>query len=180
MRRSIKRKVQKKPEAKIFLLFFAQRVSPFYSCECFNQAMYLCSEMRNSWWRKTVVGQNANRTKCQPDIMPTKGWHIVRTLFCGWHFVRPNFLVGIFSWPSKHVLALCPKQIEHGVPISESMFDSFPSDRKKFDGLTLIRHTAIASRQILKRGSTSATRNSALNFKLKTPYPPLPNIFWTL
>ena len=118
-----------------------------------------------------VVGQNANQTKCQPDIMPTKGWHIVRTFFCGWHFVRPNFLVGIFSWPSKHVLALCPKQIEHGVPISESMFDSFPSDRKKFDGLTLIRHTAIASRQILKRGSTSASRNSALHFKLKTPYP---------
>ena len=26
----------------------------------------------------TVVGQNANRTKCQPDIMPTKGWHFVR------------------------------------------------------------------------------------------------------
>ena len=49
MRRSIKRKVQKKPEAKIFLLFFAQRVSPFYSYECFNQAMYLCSEMGNSW-----------------------------------------------------------------------------------------------------------------------------------
>ena len=45
----------------------------------------------------TVVGQNANRTKCQPDIMPTKGWHFVRTFFCGWHFVRPNFLVGILS-----------------------------------------------------------------------------------
>ena len=44
-----------------------------------------------------VCGQNANRPKCQPDIMPTKGWH----------FVRPNFLVGILSGPSKHVLAFC-------------------------------------------------------------------------
>ena len=26
-----------------------------------------------------VCGQNANRTKCQPDIMPTKGWHFVQT-----------------------------------------------------------------------------------------------------
>ena len=39
----------------------------------------------------SVCGQNANRTKCQPDIMPTKGWHFVRTFDCGWHFVRPNF-----------------------------------------------------------------------------------------
>ena len=39
--------------------------------------------------------------------MPTKGWHIVRTFFCGWHFVRPNFLVGILSGPSQHVLAFC-------------------------------------------------------------------------
>ena len=31
------------------------------------------------------------RTKCQPDEMPTKSWHFVRTFFCGWHFVRPNF-----------------------------------------------------------------------------------------
>ena len=30
-----------------------------------------------------VVGQNANRTKCQPDIMPTKGWHFVRTYLFG-------------------------------------------------------------------------------------------------
>ena len=52
-----------------------------------------------------VCGQNANRTKCQPDIMPTKGWHFVRTDFCGWHFVRPNFLVGILSGSSQHVLA---------------------------------------------------------------------------
>ena len=55
-----------------------------------------------------VCGQNANRTKCQPDIMPTKGWHFVRTYFCGWHFVRPNFLVGILSGPSQHVLVFCP------------------------------------------------------------------------
>ena len=45
-----------------------------------------------------VCGQNANRTKCQPDIMPTKGWYFVRTYFCGWHFVRPNFLVGILHF----------------------------------------------------------------------------------
>ena len=49
--------------------------------------MFVCME---------VVGQNANRTKCQPDIMPTKGWYFVRTFFCGWHFVRPNFLVLAF------------------------------------------------------------------------------------
>ena len=36
-------------------------------------------------------------TKCQPDIMPTKGWHFVRIFFFSWHFVRPNFLVGILS-----------------------------------------------------------------------------------
>ena len=51
----------------------------------------------NCWghgtWRvsRKVCGQNANRTKCQPDIMPTKGWHFVQTYLCGWHFVRPNF-----------------------------------------------------------------------------------------
>ena len=55
-----------------------------------------------------MVGQNANRTKCQPDIMPTKGWHFVRPFFSGWHFVRPNFLVGILSGPSQHVLVFCP------------------------------------------------------------------------
>ena len=66
------------------------------------------------WWSIShdsllnVVGQNANRTKCQPDIMPTKGWHFVRTYFCGWHFVHPNFLVGILSGPSQHVLAVWP------------------------------------------------------------------------
>ena len=57
---------------------------------------------------QVVCGQNANRTKCQPDIMPTKGWHFVRTFFRGWHFVRPNFLVGILSGPSQHVLVFCP------------------------------------------------------------------------
>ena len=46
------------------------------------------------------TGQIANRTKCQPDKMPTKGWHIVRTFFCGWHLVRPNF------W-----LAFCPEHL---------------------------------------------------------------------
>ena len=55
-----------------------------------------------------LTGQNANRTKCQPDIMPTKGWHFVRIFFFSWHFVRPNFLVGILSGPSQHVLAFCP------------------------------------------------------------------------
>ena len=57
---------------------------------------------------QVVCGQNANRTKCQPDIMPTKGWHFVQPFFSGWHFVRPNFLVGILSGPSQHVLAFCP------------------------------------------------------------------------
>ena len=40
------------------------------------------------------------RTKCQLDKMPTKGWHFVRTFFCGWHFVRPNF------W-----LTFCPEHL---------------------------------------------------------------------
>ena len=40
--------------------------------------------------------------------MPTKGWHFVRTYFCGWHFVCPDFLVGILSGPSQHVLTFCP------------------------------------------------------------------------
>ena len=40
-----------------------------------------------------VVGQNANRAKCQPDKMPTEGWHLVWTLFCAWHFVHPIFCV---------------------------------------------------------------------------------------
>ena len=66
---------------------------------------------------------NGVRTKCQPDIMPTKGWHFVRTFFCGWHyvriyfcgwhFVRPNFLVGILSGPSQHVLAFCLNHENH-------------------------------------------------------------------
>ena len=51
-------------------------------------------------WLNRVVRQNANRTKCQPDIMPTNGWHFVRTFFCGWHFVRPNF------W-----LTFCPEHL---------------------------------------------------------------------
>ena len=56
---------------------------------------------------------------------------------------------------------------EHRVPISESLFYSFPSSRTKIGGVTLICQTEITSRQILKRGSTSPARNSAL----KTPYP---------
>ena len=36
-------------------------------------------------------GHHSVRTKCQPDKMPTKGWHFVRSFYCGWHFVRPNF-----------------------------------------------------------------------------------------
>merc|ERR1711952_120842 len=79
------------------------------------------SEGRSKKWEpdlyllsvQVVCGQNANRTKCQPDIMPTKGWHFVRTFFCGWHFVRPNFLVGILSGPSQHVFAFCRNHENH-------------------------------------------------------------------
>ena len=45
----------------------------------------------------------------------------------------------------------------------------------KIGGVSLFRNTANGSQQILKRGSTSAGHNSALN----TPYPPLAYIFWT-
>ena len=47
-----------------------------------------------------LVPDDGGRTKCQPDKMPTKGWHFVRPFFCGWHFVRPNF------W-----LAFCPEHL---------------------------------------------------------------------
>ena len=43
-----------------------------------------------------------------------------------------------------------------------SMFYSFPSDRTKIGGVSLIRNIAIGSQQILKQGSTSAGHNSAL------------------
>ena len=74
------------------------------------------SELRElNFWAVSdeVCGQNANRTKCQPDIMPTKGWHFVRTFICGWHFVRPKFLVGILSGSSQHVLAFCHNHENH-------------------------------------------------------------------
>ena len=51
----------------------------------------------------------------------------------------------------------------------------FQTSRTKIGRVTLIRNTEIVSRQISKRGSTSAPHNSAL----KTPYPPLPYIIWT-
>ena len=57
-----------------------------------------------------VVGQNANRTKCQPDIMPTKGWHFVRTFFCGWHFVRTFFCGWHFVRPN-FWLTFCPEHL---------------------------------------------------------------------
>ena len=38
MRRSIKRKVQKKPEAEIFLLFFAERVLPILFLRLFQSS----------------------------------------------------------------------------------------------------------------------------------------------
>ena len=56
------------------------------------------------------------------------------------------------------------------------MFYSFPNDLMKNTKVLVFRYAAIASRQISKRGSPWAARNSALN----TPYPPLPYIIWTL
>lgn len=56
------------------------------------------------------------------------------------------------------------------------MLIQFPSDRTEIDRVSMIFDTAIGRGQILKRGSTSAGRNSAL----KTPFPPLAYIFWTL
>ena len=55
------------------------------------------------------------------------------------------------------------KRIEHGFPILESMFYSFPSDRTKIGGVTLISDITICRGQILKH-----------------PLPPLPYIFWTV
>ena len=45
------------------------------------------------WWKHSNIKSllciwQGGRTKCQPDIMPTKGWHYVRTFFCGWHFTH--------------------------------------------------------------------------------------------
>ena len=54
-----------------------------------------------------------------------------------------------------------------------SMLIQFPSNRTKIGGVPLIFDTANGWGQILKRGSTSAGRNSAL----KTPYTALPYIF---
>ena len=53
---------------------------------------------------KMPTGQNANRTKCQPRLAFCPG-----LFFHGWHFVRTNFLVGILSGPSQHVLASPPQ-----------------------------------------------------------------------
>ena len=63
------------------------------------------------------------------------------------------------------------KQIEPGVPISESMFYSFQSDQTKIGGVTLICNGSFTTRQMSKRGPTLA---------LKTAYPHLPYILWTL
>ena len=54
------------------------------------------------------------------------------------------------------------KRIEHGVSISYSMFYLFPSDRTKNEKMLFFCNTAFSSQQNLKRGSTSAARNSAL------------------
>ena len=52
----------------------------------------------------------------------------------------------------------------------------FQSDLTKNTKVLVFRYTEFASRKISKRGSTSA----ACNLALKTPYPPLPYIFWTV
>ena len=57
---------------------------------------------------------NGGRTKCQPDEMPTKGWHFVRTFFCGWHFVRPNFS-----------LTFCPEHLNMFWPFVRIMKNVF-------------------------------------------------------
>ena len=72
----------------------------------------------------------------------------------------------------------CLKQIKHWLHIYESIIYSFQSDQTKIGGVTLIGNTEFASRQISKRGSTLAARNSVL--KSPYPYPPLPYIFWTV
>ena len=157
-----------------YKLFTTGRMLESHTLETASASLFTLCSLFLVVCGQNINGQNANRTKWQLKVGTLSGPFLLLAFF------PSQFLFGILSGSSKHVLAFCLKRIEHGVPISESMFYSFPSDRTKIDGVTLIRHTAIASRQILKRGSTSATRNSALNFKLKTPYPPLPNIFWTL
>ena len=68
------------------------------------------------------------------------------------------------------------KGIEYGVLVSEPRFYSFQRHRTKNKEVLIFRYTEFALQQISKGWSNSATRNSAL----KTPYPPLPYIFWTV
>ena len=62
---------------------------------------------------------------------------------------------------SSNFILIALKRIEHGLTTLESMFYSFQTSRKKIGGVSSIRHTAIASQQIFKIGSTSAALNSA-------------------
>ena len=79
-----------------------------------------------TWLKLSYVIFDGVRKKCQPDKMPTKGWHFVRTFYCGWHFVRANF------W-----LAFCPDHL--------NMFWHFVRTMKKssFD-LVWVRHCTVS------------------------------------
>ena len=85
-----------------------QHSSHFTSVE--NDLSECCSHVSRNWCvDKMPTGQNANRTKCQPRLAFCPG-----LFFHGWHFVRTNFLVGILSGPSQHVLAPPPNIREWG------------------------------------------------------------------
>ena len=65
-----------------------------------------------------LPNRQGGRTKCQPDKMPTWVGILSVTFFCGWHFVRTNFLVGILSGPSQEVLASPPTSESGGGPVT--------------------------------------------------------------
>ena len=69
----------------------------------------------------------------------------------------------------KHFFIFRPRSLilnKPGLQVYESRLIQFPTSRTKIGGVSLILDTAIALRQILKRGSTSAAL-------LKHPLPPL-------
>ena len=105
------------------------------------------------------------------SLRPSYGWPNLTIL--------SRFVAMQIRWKINSFLIFGPialKRIEHGVLVLEPMVYSFQSNRTKNKKVLIFHYTEFASPKISKRGLTSAGRNSAL----KTPYPPLPNIFWTL
>ena len=84
----------------------------------------------------------------------------------------------IRGWHQSQTLITCFYMSRENLPLNVNIYSLLTASCHvcKIGRVFLRIDTAIASRQISKRGSTSATRNSALN----TPYTPLPYIFWTV